>query len=754
MNAAPAETRPATRVAIALAGLLAAFLLWHLVASAFLVFYARVPRGAVPLREWWVYFGAYPLDARPGSTAAALDAENARVVAGLRLGALVATLALSSALVTLARLLWPGANADEISDEAGWATWRHARRAGFSPHVGLYLGLLHGRYLRLGRVERSRRVPFAWTRGNPRKHLAIQAPSQSGKDVSFVAPLTLNDPGDKLSFIVLDPKLQAFERSAGWQRSIGADIHVFDPLSETGETACYDPCAYVRRNPDGSPTVDTWNDCEAISFALLDLPAKSAGNQEFWINTSRTAATGMLGFLSETPGADFTINGFVDLLFDPDAHERILVALDKRRKTKKPYTANVAQALREFLKEKGGDQVRDGIRKTIFAKIGVFFNPRVRAATRRNDFDLRAFKNKRASLYIGVAFGDMERLAPLIRVLFAQYIALNTRGRPGRIPFETVCIYNEFTAFGPLPDVVRGVGFVAEYGIRNIFVFQSDSQLIGTYGADAARSLLRGCKIKVVLGGDDDMDFCRDVSRRLGTVPLKRRSVSTGGGLMDLLRGRVNESDDKRALLTEYQVSQLPDDQALVMHQGARPVLIRRVPFYQYGRFSTRVKAPPALPAIEVDLVFDAPPVWEDDGMDIADLPIPDKGPDPAATFTPPQPDDSPGLLVRPPAEKKRRKGTAKPKAVPKTAPPPSAPPAASGEAKASPMPLDPTPEAGVARAEAIVLSAVGKALDLGRFRPSPDEARRLVDEIVCDIPGGVVVTRPEGGVTHAGTQA
>lgn len=646
--------------------------LWSTVASLILLLYMHQFQGGWPLMEWWAYNDWYPDSSKPASV-------NAFVVRGLHLSAFVSTglPVVLAGLFLVKRFAPPRAD-----DDARWATWQDARRAGFSKHVGLYLGMLKGRYLRMGAPRQ-------------RKHIAIIAPTQSGKGVSFVLPAGLCDPGEKVSPVFFDPKFQAFHKTAGWQHSIGANVVLFAPLSDTCQTAQYNPCFYVRRNPDGSPTVDTWGDIESIVHAQIGLD-----DQKYAIFTdnARLAYAGVLAFLSETPGAEFTIPAAIDLLFRPDGPSYILDKLSERRDAGKPYSAPCAENLRGFL-QVGGDDFRDSLRNTIKSKVSIFFNPRVRAALSGNTFDINSLMKQRTALYVGVSYGDISKLAPLLRLLFQQIIDLNTRGMPGADPsriFEVPMVMDEFTYMGMAEKIMEAFGYAAEYGIRLMPVFQTYAQLEGVYGNAGMKRILDNCKIEVVLGGIKDMTFCQQISDRLGTTRGVRHgsSSSFGGNMLDVFRGGVNRSEVSRPLLSKFGVSQLPDDEALVMHGGEPGFKVKRIRYFANRRFSRRVCDPPVIRAIAVDLRFDqAPP-------DVASVKAPAK---------PGIPDDVKASLVKPISSAKPvKRRTTK---------------------KADDM------EMSVAQAEATLLAVSAGSVDLSQFGLSPAAAKVQIDRVIHKLP-------------------
>lgn len=688
---------PAKILAVLVASV-AAFLLWSALASISLHVYLYGLHGNFALAEWWSFHAYYPDPRRPAPW-------NASVQRGLTLSAFSAFgLPATVAVLVAAKELAPRL----AHDNAAWATWWDIRRAGFSSRVGLYLGRVGGRWLRLGHARQ-------------RKHIAIIAPTQSGKGVGYVLPLGLCDPPEKVSPLFFDPKWQAFTKTAGWQKSIGANVILFAPLSPTGQTAQYNPCFYVRRLPDGGPTVDTWGDIEDIVHAQIE---RGEGPQQFWNDTSRNTYAAMLAFLSETAGAEFTIPGALDLMFRSDGPEYIRQRLDEHQAAGKPYSKPCADNLRDFLGD--SEELRSGVRKTITAKLGIFFNPRVRAAVSGNTFDLTKFMKERTAFYFCVAFGDMDKLGPLIALFFQQLVDLGTRVPPGADPsvaYEMPVVLDEFANMRKMDKIMQAFSYVAEYGFRLIPIFQTPSQLEDIYKLGAKR-ILDNCKVKVVLGGIDDMGFCQTISDRLGTTKGERRSSSGPilGGIADLFKGNASRSAIERPLLSKYEVSQLPDDEAIVLHGGRRGILAKRIRYYDTAPFKGRVMPAPDVPELQIDLRYDWPPEDLNDDASADDpvsLPVPAGEP---AANAPAEEDTAPdgGLaLKRPPAK------AAKPAAKPVK------PKASRGKPK---KPADDL-EMSVKQAEATLLAVSGNRVDLSQFGLSPAAAKAQIDLVVHNLP-------------------
>jgi len=649
------------KIAWSIVALLVLTVLWSMAASiAMLLYMHRWPAHwpwTAPLIEWWRYNAWYPDPRKPAAV-------NAVVTRGLHLSAAIST--------GVPLLLAGGFVAQHFApriahDNARWARWRDLRRAGFSSRAGLYLGRVRGRFLRLGDGKR-------------RKHMAIYAPTQSGKGVSFVIPAALCDRKDRISFVYHDTKFEAFLKTSGWQAALGAKVVLFAPLHPEGTTARYNPCAYVRRDAEGRPTVDTWGDIEDIVHAIIPKP-KQDGAKDIWNNTARIALTAVLAFLSETPSRAFTLPAAVKLLCQTGWHADVRATIEKAAKGKHPYSEPCVANMAQFMD--GNADFLDGVKKTITSYLGIMSNPRVAAALSGNDFDLRAVTRERMAIYVGVSPPDASKLEPIVSLFFQQLVDLGMRTPPGTDPtirYECNVVMDEFVRMGYNPKIASAFADIAAYGFRLIPVIQTPAQLHALYGDAWTRTILDNCKIEVAFGTDNPA-VCAEISKRLGTVRGVRRGGSSGG--TGLFNWRSSEGAMERPLLSPYQVENLPDDKAIILHGNMPGVLATRIRYYDQAPFKRRVLPPVVVPAIAVDLRYD-------DGSFFA------KAPEPK------------------PAGPKSGKGSA---------------------AKAAPQPAAKPTAFTVAQAEKLLTAATGGKVDLSAFGQSDAAARAQVDRVLHNLP-------------------
>ena len=230
------------------------------------------------------------------------------------------------------------------------------------------------------------------------------------------------------------------------------------------------------------------------------------------------------------------------------------------------------------------------------ARMGLWLNPRVCAATEASDFDLRMLRSRRMSVYLAVSPDNLGRVAPLYALLFQQLIDVNTRERPsaGRHPIPVLLLLDEFARLGHAETVAKGFAFVAGYGLRLLPVLQSPAQLRAEYGPDLAEEIVSNCGAEVAFA-PKALKLAQDLSERLGPYTYLARSRSRPSGLA---KGSpsLTESDQRRPLLLPHELIQLASDQLIVLRAGLPPVRGRKIVYWRERIFATRVRPPPILP--------------------------------------------------------------------------------------------------------------------------------------------------------------
>lgn len=401
----------------------------------------------------------------------------------------------------------------------------------------------------------------------------------SVKGVGVVIPNLLAWPH---SVVVLDIKRENFSATAGFRAEAGQTVHLFDPLGSDGRTARFNPLDHIDR----SCPVAVLDELQRIAGMLF--PAHSHADP-FWSEAARTGFIGVGAYVAATPELPFTLGEIYRQLTEGDPRDRFPKLLEQRRKNGDPLPRGVETALTDFCSS--SENTFASIRQSITTRMGLWLNPLVDAATSGSDFDLRAIRSGRLSLYLAASPENMDRVAPLYGLLFQQLVDLNSRALPAPADRPTLVLLDEFARLGRAPVLAHAFAWVAGYGLRLLPVIQSPSQLRALYGPDLTEDILTNCGLEIVFA-PKELKVAQELSERLGYYTYRARSRSRPTGLGQGRRS-LTDSDQKRALMLPQELMQLSDKALIVLKAGLSPTRGRKLVYYRDKRFTGRLRPAP-----------------------------------------------------------------------------------------------------------------------------------------------------------------
>ena len=447
-------------------------------------------------------------------------------------------------------------------------------------------GLFGDRGIILGRVGR-RCLMLAGQQG-----VALAAPPRAGKGTGVVIPNLLNWPD---SVICVDIKRENWTLTAGFRAANGQACFLFDPFSEEGRTARWNPFFYVSEDP-----VRRVNDLQRIAEMLYPDPPNV---DPFWTASARSLFLGIALYLFETPSLPRTIGEVLrhGMASDDEGFgQHWKRVIEGRNSGKFPLSSQCVRALYDVIDL--APVTASSIRKTFTSRLDLWLNPILDAATSANDFDLRELRRKRLSIYVGVNPDDLHRLRPVLALFFQQAIGLQTRTLPEHDPTlkcQVLMLLDEFTALGRIPIIAESVSYLPGYNVRVLLVIQTPAQLREVYGANGAETMLKSLAARIVFTPKDIAD-AREISDELGNTTVKVKTHSRP--MMDLsdAKGRrqrsVSVSEQRRALLLPQEVKALGSEQAIIFYEGLRPIECRKIRYFEDKRFTCRLLPAPDVP--------------------------------------------------------------------------------------------------------------------------------------------------------------
>jgi len=466
------------------------------------------------------------------------------------------------------------------------------RQAGLVAKLGVILGRAVGQLV------------IAPSPGN----VLISAPPGAGKSTGIAIPTLLTWPG---SMLALDTKFELWETTAGLRHKAGQKTFLFAPM--TTHTHCYNPLEMLAEGPQLVDEVDR--------VANFLIPDPHAG--DMWSTEARALFVGVAVHLFTTTG-HVSIGDVYEWCRDSEA------TWDKCARVVGAGEVAHPDALRllgDFATKPPKEA--SGVKSTLTGALNLWGNPIVRAATARSDFDFRAMRRERSSIYIGVTPPDLVRIEKLLALIYQQMIDGLCRALPKKDePHEIIMMLDEFAAAGYMPLIKKGLAFLRGYRVRVVMIVQSPAQLEELYGVAGKRAITDTCKYRVYYQ-PNDYETAKAISAELGTRTMRTstRSVSSKGG------GSRNYALGRRELMLPDEVMRLGEKQMIVFAEGSRPFRIKKLRYFDEPRFAQRASIkPPPVPALNLGVASVRPKVDEAAMLDAAVLELTQTLADEAAT--------------------------------------------------------------------------------------------------------------------------
>jgi type IV secretion system protein VirD4 len=556
---------------------------WTIVASFVMLWgIGMIDAVAFPTWEWWGYL-MMPMPDRLTQ-----DYMNWWLEASAVAGIPAALLVLHRLAVTTGII---GSSGRPLHGETKFCTTAEGRKVGFTytfrpPRHGLILGKTDGffgmgsRYIGLGGVP----------------HVMLYAKTESGKGVDYVMPNAFNYPD---SMVITDLKNEIFEATAGHRESVlGQEIYRFSPLSLDGRTHCWNPLEGISVADEG-----WFNKIQQISY---DLFPEVQGKEKFWQDGARSGFQAIGSLLVETPGMDLNPGNIFQFFVRGDAIEVLSLMIAESRRNGTLYTQNTINLISDYLN--GSEEVVSGIRKHLTSTMGIWFNPRLVAATSRSDFSLRDLRRRKMTIYLGMMPDQLDQLGPLLRLFILRLYRQNadaTRETDPTIRHRCHLLLDEFSALPVMRAIAKSVAIARGFWVHYSFIAQTKRDVSKLYQNDGEEKLLDNLGVEQAFATDNPQ-LVKELSERLG-YNTEESKTWTAPRFMRLFRQKEqNETthNARRALLLPQEISAMPKDRKLMFRDG-KAFYPRRLCWYRDRWFRHLPQPAPEIPLVRAEMALD-----------------------------------------------------------------------------------------------------------------------------------------------------
>jgi type IV secretion system protein VirD4 len=459
----------------------------------------------------------------------------------------------------------------------------------------LYPDLLVGMYSE-GNYSLDNYIAFPGT-----GHMLACARTGQGKTESIAIPNAFAWPG---SLVCLDIKETIRRRTSGFRKYVlGHEVKTFNPTAWNG---CSDRWNILDMVDRTSPRRFTQIG-QIAKLLIPDPPSANDSTSIFWQPAAQQALSAILFLLAEMPDEAFTIENAYTIFLRGDGLPWLLEAIKKRRRYGPPLSKRTIWLVSDYVGR--GDRLTEDIRKSVTTNLGVFIDPYVAAATRTSTFDVRQLRRQPMALYVTISPADIDRLKPLLRLLFSAIISFNSdliRTQDPTLCVPMLMILDEFAQIGAQPIMAHSARYMREFGVRIIYIIQDPPQLIGLYGQADASDIINNVDQQTVFGLND-VKVAQEIEDRIGhhTAYVDTYSRPKYNEIINYSRHNKSETIHKVPEIYAYQLTNMEPHKQLLIRPAGESIITYRIRAYDDPNFKKLEMEPPDTPTLDVEIELD-----------------------------------------------------------------------------------------------------------------------------------------------------
>lgn len=483
-----------------------------------------------------------------------------------------------------------------LHGDARFATYQEIKKAGLVARDDYDKTILVGQYDEHGKKEYLCYGGYQF--------VMLAAPTRSGKGVGIVIPNCLNYSD---SLVVLDIKLENFDKTAGFRAKSGQEVYLFAPYDEyeagrqPGKSAPmrthrYNPFDYISDDP-----ANRMGDIDSIAQAFYNNPNSK---DKFFDEQAKDLFRGITLLVLETPGIPHTLgevfrqsSGYGKAL-----PEHLNEMIEKAKAEGRPYSDECVAAISRVCTL--SDNTFAGVKGSMQVPLMPWANPRVDAATSASDFDLRDVRKKKMTIYVGITPNKLAEAKNIINLFFDQLINQNTKTLPQQdksLKYQCLLVLDEFTAAGKINQISQSISYQAGYNMRVLTIIQNKSQLEDVYGKPGALTLMSNHALMIMYAPSPVVQSdANEYSEMLGYQTVKSTSHSRSFGKQGSRSDST--SDQKRALMLPQELKEMDMWEEIVSLEHTKPIRCAKIKYFEDPTFTARVDWDvPDIPLVDLE---------------------------------------------------------------------------------------------------------------------------------------------------------
>jgi type IV secretion system protein VirD4 len=378
--------------------------------------------------------------------------------------------------------------------------------------------------------------------------VCVIAPTGEGKTSCLALPNLLSNHLPPCSLVISDPKGEQFNLTSEYQRSIGREPILFEPL---GNHAKYNPREYC------SDFTEVRN---LATNLIINGGSGKSGNEWETMSTPLFIST-LLHCKSISHAVKFLINSTPTELID------ILG---------KSNNKDVAEQFKIFMAAASSPKTIASILSTLLSSLQLFTDHNLITSTSSSSFAPTDLRERPIALYIKYDVSKSNYLSPFLSVFFSQLIEkiMYSKGLP------VFFILDEFQNLGRVPNFENVVATGRSEEVGFMICIQNISKLYDIYGKNNTVTILNNLKVKCVLPSLSDLEALEYLSTLSGDKDVPTESI-TGD--------KKTHSTTTKKLFTPDEIRRI-DDNTILMISHNKFAMLDEQNYYMQPKYFNNIK--------------------------------------------------------------------------------------------------------------------------------------------------------------------
>jgi type IV secretory pathway TraG/TraD family ATPase VirD4 len=256
----------------------------------------------------------------------------------------------------------------------------------------------------------------------------------------------------------------------------------------------------------------------------------------------------------------------------------------------------IAKSEYEAFLNNSSPNFRFGVVSGLLARLALFANPKIAAATEVTDFSVDELVNQRFTMYLAVPVHRTDYL-PLSALAF-NFIFTFAMSKLEELKYPLNLYLDEFTNYGAIPGIARYLTVIRNAGVGAVLGVQDLAQLEYVYKDKLAQIIWSQPRTKVLFPPADDR-MAERISKMLGTE-TQQEIVSASGHL--------SNRQFPRPLIDAAELLKLEKEGKYLVVSNTNPVKVSRMKSWEDYPSTTRLPVP-VIDVLKVDdCQEDSPP--------------------------------------------------------------------------------------------------------------------------------------------------